>query len=732
VAVCGQCSVATMMAVCGASSVLSRSSFPYECIDPCTGASPVGLQTSVLCWGITATLESEASSCLSANMGNSNDPEDSGASSQPPPWNSGDGQQTEVAPTSQPESLDITVPSSNDVQESGGVSQGQVDTSNRGNMVQNASTLQVVHIMKDEGSEYLSKVHVKQEDFPGAGRDGIISPPRKRLCVESPSGYTLQERFSSQEVEASPRQHSSPTTSNIGTTQDVSGRWKESGHSSSSHSGEQPNKGGQQQLWWLTPRSSPAEQPQQPTSKNVEGRDSMGELAFDGGGQRSTAKETDFLFKSPTYDPYMLNALDSKQGITGSQTVVSSLGGSLTAKPNAKEHPFLPPWDGTSARVGGSNMVANLEDSSRAANLFPGSRVAGGHGLCITSRHEAHDASMVNASGSLERHHSLPGSAQPVGLESTAVETRGTRGLQLPIGNSHGNAITNFQGHTQGTMPLGVGALQAFPSRGFSQAGPFPNATEDPLSFSMSMAGLSSTGHPNAGQAPQYLERNLQKISKDMIACSLQANAQSSIPVPTFMSSLQSTDTSHMNVPDLSSVELLQLMQRSADCYPRHTLPQGIGNSVSDFQFSSARPASEYRLLPTELNLSQPAQGNHTLNWAQRPEDGFGTEAGDLARNHGHPKSLQLDLSFPARPAPPSVTAVMDGRSIGQRVCLHDYSSYESFARAMRKMFEDCIPDEDLAATEQELHLGNAIPGYVIAYEDEERDLLLAGDLAWR
>jgi RNA binding exosome subunit len=74
----------------------------------------------------------------------------------------------------------------------------------------------------------------------------------------------------------------------------------------------------------------------------------------------------------------------------------------------------------------------------------------------------------------------------------------------------------------------------------------------------------------------------------------------------------------------------------------------------------------------------------------------------------------------------------MDGRSIGQRVCLHDYSSYESFARAMRKMFEDCIPDEDLAATEQELHLGNAIPGYVIAYEDEERDLLLAGDLAWR
>ncbi|CAK9226707.1 unnamed protein product [Sphagnum tenellum] len=81
---------------------------------------------------------------------------------------------------------------------------------------------------------------------------------------------------------------------------------------------------------------------------------------------------------------------------------------------------------------------------------------------------------------------------------------------------------------------------------------------------------------------------------------------------------------------------------------------------------------------------------------------------------------------------PPSVTAVVEGRSIGQRVCLHDYNSYEGFAQAMRKMFEDCILEEDLIAMGQEIHLGNAIPGYVIAYEDEEGDLLLAGDLGWR
>ncbi|CAM6048535.1 unnamed protein product, partial [Sphagnum compactum] len=87
---------------------------------------------------------------------------------------------------------------------------------------------------------------------------------------------------------------------------------------------------------------------------------------------------------------------------------------------------------------------------------------------------------------------------------------------------------------------------------------------------------------------------------------------------------------------------------------------------------------------------------------------------------------------FPTWAVPPSVTAVVEGRSIGQRVRLHDYNSYEGFAQAMRKMFEDCILEEDLVAMGEEIHLGNAIPGYVIAYEDEEGDLLLAGDLGWR
>ncbi|CAK9858570.1 unnamed protein product [Sphagnum jensenii] len=740
-----------MMAVCGASSVFSQSSFQYECMELCPGASPGGLQTSLLCWGITR-LESEASSCLSATMGNTTDTEDSGAS-QPPDWNTRGGQQMEATQASQLEHLKTTVPSSIDAQELGGVSQGRVDICDRGNEVQDASTLQLASIMKEEASECTSEVQVKQEDFTGASNEGgIISPPRKRLRVESPSGSTLQGRLMSQEVEVSPHQHSSPKTSNVGARHDISGRLKESAPSSSSHSGEQASKGGQH-LWWLMPRSSPVQQfPEQSQLmlKNIQDRDGMGDLSFEGRGQRSTSKENEYLFKSPTYNPYMLNALDSKQGITGSHTIYSSR---LTAEPNSSEHPFLSLQDSTSARLGSSNMVANVEDPSRAANLFFDKGVAGGPKPSNNSAQEADDALGVNDSGHLERCLSIPEAAQHTGLENTSGETKGTSGLHLPIGNLHGNANTNFYAWIRGAMPLKLGATQVFPSGEFSHAGGLlPNFTQDPLSFGLATAGLSSIGHPPAGQATQLLERNMQQVSKEMTANSLQANALSSFAIPTFRSSVQTTDGLHVNGPDLSSLEFLQ---RSADHYSRHALPQGLGNTVSNFQFSSVPSTLPYGFLPTELNLSLPVQGSQEtvrshsapswqefriptqgsycpVNQAQRPEDGFGRHTGDLAGNHELPRSLQLDLSFPARAVSPSVTAVMEGRSIGQRVCLNDYNSYEIFSQAMRKTFQDCIPEEDLVMTGQEIHLGNAIPGYVIAYEDDEGDLLLAGDLVWR
>ncbi|XP_010452071.1 PREDICTED: auxin-responsive protein IAA33-like [Camelina sativa] len=74
----------------------------------------------------------------------------------------------------------------------------------------------------------------------------------------------------------------------------------------------------------------------------------------------------------------------------------------------------------------------------------------------------------------------------------------------------------------------------------------------------------------------------------------------------------------------------------------------------------------------------------------------------------------------------PPVTVVLEGRSICQRVSLDKHGSYQSLALALRQMFVDGADSTD------DLDLSNAIPGHLIAYEDMENDLLLAGDLTWK
>lgn len=82
----------------------------------------------------------------------------------------------------------------------------------------------------------------------------------------------------------------------------------------------------------------------------------------------------------------------------------------------------------------------------------------------------------------------------------------------------------------------------------------------------------------------------------------------------------------------------------------------------------------------------------------------------------------------------PPVTVVLEGRSICQRINLQKHTSYQSLAKALRQMFVD---GGDVGATatnidNKDLDLSNAVPGHVIAYEDMENDLLLAGDLNWQ
>ncbi|KAJ1433484.1 PB1 domain [Sesbania bispinosa] len=90
-----------------------------------------------------------------------------------------------------------------------------------------------------------------------------------------------------------------------------------------------------------------------------------------------------------------------------------------------------------------------------------------------------------------------------------------------------------------------------------------------------------------------------------------------------------------------------------------------------------------------------------------------------------------LEDDDPVSTVVPAVTVVLEGRSICQRISLHNHASYQSLAKALRQMFveggEISTDDDD-----DKLDLSNAIPGHLIAYEDMENDLLLAGDLTWK
>lgn len=97
----------------------------------------------------------------------------------------------------------------------------------------------------------------------------------------------------------------------------------------------------------------------------------------------------------------------------------------------------------------------------------------------------------------------------------------------------------------------------------------------------------------------------------------------------------------------------------------------------------------------------------------------------------GFPGSLEDD-DLVSTVVPP-VTVVLEGRSICQRISLHNHASYQSLAKALRQMFVDGADvGGNSDSGDLEFDLSNAIPGHVIAYEDMENDLLLAGDLSWK
>lgn len=123
----------------------------------------------------------------------------------------------------------------------------------------------------------------------------------------------------------------------------------------------------------------------------------------------------------------------------------------------------------------------------------------------------------------------------------------------------------------------------------------------------------------------------------------------------------------------------------------------------------------------------------------------FEQHANKRRRPPAGPQRLTLsvqdaDADDAAAAVVPPVTVVLDGRCICHRVHLNRHTGYRSLAGTLRRMFVDSDDDSDhhhqqqqqRAEDDLDLDLANAVPGHVVAYEDMEDDLLLAGDLKWK
>ncbi|XP_008663666.1 uncharacterized protein [Zea mays] len=125
----------------------------------------------------------------------------------------------------------------------------------------------------------------------------------------------------------------------------------------------------------------------------------------------------------------------------------------------------------------------------------------------------------------------------------------------------------------------------------------------------------------------------------------------------------------------------------------------------------------------------------------------FEQHANKRRRPPAGPQRLTLsvqDADDAAAAVVPPVTVVLDGRCICHRVHLNRHTGYRSLAGTLRRMFVDSDDDDSdvhnhhhqqqqqqRGEDDLDLDLANAVPGHVVAYEDMEDDLLLAGDLKW-
>ncbi|GBG85126.1 Aux/IAA family protein [Chara braunii] len=103
--------------------------------------------------------------------------------------------------------------------------------------------------------------------------------------------------------------------------------------------------------------------------------------------------------------------------------------------------------------------------------------------------------------------------------------------------------------------------------------------------------------------------------------------------------------------------------------------------------------------------------------------------------NDVRPEPLPHSRAAPAGESTAHITAIMEGWPIGRRISLREHYNYEGLSTTLRHMFEFMIPAEQRYWIRPGCHPPcnslNALPGHVIAYEDADGDLMLAGDIPW-
>ncbi|ONK69627.1 uncharacterized protein A4U43_C05F25020 [Asparagus officinalis] len=92
--------------------------------------------------------------------------------------------------------------------------------------------------------------------------------------------------------------------------------------------------------------------------------------------------------------------------------------------------------------------------------------------------------------------------------------------------------------------------------------------------------------------------------------------------------------------------------------------------------------------------------------------------------------SMPVDADVAASAIVPSVTVVLEGRSICHRIQLTRHTLHRMFVDVDGR--DEVVEEEKGKSKLDGLDLSNAVPGYMVAYEDLEDDLLLAGDLKWK